>query len=121
MEHCGRGSGVRIVGQQLVTQSRDREGATGCAHPRSNSVPSTSLIRGRGIWVGAVGVVVSRACEGGLGVTGVSYTASAPDERILIAELAVLRVEHGSGVGPVPGSFMHVTIIVAHTRSDWVG
>ncbi len=64
---CGRRSRVGIVGHRLIAQRSDGQRVTGRAHPRSDPVAIHFADRRRGIRVGAIGVVVSRAREGGRG------------------------------------------------------
>jgi len=94
---------------QLV--NRQGAGASG-AHPRSDSVAIHFADRRSSIRIGAVWVVDPAPAKAEVGVTGVSMYCVAPGMNGSHSRSGCKRLNNGSGVGPLPGSFMQVIIIV---------
>ena len=85
---------IRIVSRRLIAQRCDRDGFSGCAHPRSDAIAIDFLDGGREVGIVAIRVVVTRTGEGRRGRDGGVHVLGLPrHERNFVAELAVFRIE----------------------------
>ena len=91
---CGRRPGVCVVVHHLVAQCRNRKGVTGRAHVGSCDRRSGDRLDGRrGIRVRAIRRVVG-FCEGCRRNHGrIQIIGICRHERVLVAEVAVIRIE----------------------------
>src|ERR1700741_1892557 len=116
----GRRPGVRVIVHNLVSQCHYGDVMTGLAHPRSNSVAVHFSNGGRGVRVGAVGVVVTR-CEGGRGYNRrIQVRGLTRHEGPFVAELAV------GGLVELIGIRARAAVVHAHDHHlryvpAWVG